>query len=98
MKNKNSMMVVSRPGRFEKTAPTLEARASPTSPMVLQMLMQSIMTLNQKVDDLAVRKSQPLEMRPNTAAPIEVHQTKVHTLAPTPRQEVDRRHLHKMFD
>ena len=96
MKNKNNLMVVSRPSGFEKTTPTLVNRPSPASPMVLQMLMQSIMALNQKVDNLAIRNSQPLEVGSNTTAPIEVQQVEVNP--PASKQQLDRNRMREIFD
>ncbi len=56
-------------GRFAANLPTLPG-PQPASPQVLQLLMQSIVQLNQKVDSLALRSQAPLEVqtrsRPNT--------------------------------
>ena len=91
-------MVVNRPRRFERMSTTQLARPAPASPMVLQMLMQSIVQLNQKVDAIAVRSSQLPEVRAVESAPIEAGQVEVKPPARTTRQEVDRKSLLDIFD
>ena len=63
MSSENSLMMVGRPSRFGRLATTQLARPSPASPMVLQVLMQSIMDLNQKVDALTLSSPRSVVVR-----------------------------------
>ena len=98
MSSSNNLMVVNRPRRFERIGTTQLARPAPASPMVLKMLMQSILQLNQKVDAIAVRRSQPLEVRAEESAPIKARQVEINPPARTIRQKVDRKGLLDIFD
>lgn len=65
----------------------------PPSPMVLQTLMQTLATLNDKVDALATRPPQVVEVRP-----VEIREVEVKPPAKAPQQKVDRKKLTRMFD
>ena len=107
MSSENSLMMVGRPSRFGRLATTQLARPSPASPMVLQVLMQSIMDLNQKVDALAlssprsvvVRDVQPVpeEVGPQSTA-LEVRQTRESQPTFQPEVKVNRSRLLDIFD
>ena len=54
----NNLTVIRKPGNFTNPGTMQLARPAPASPVVLQMLMQSMVNLNQKVDALTLRGSQ----------------------------------------
>ena len=88
----NSLMVVGQPGRFERAA-TQFVRPMPPSPMVLQRLMQTLSALNNKVDALAKRPAQIVEVRP-----IEAKEVKADSPAQATQKKLDRKRLLDFFD
>ena len=72
MSSQNRLTLVKPSSRFERLTTTQLARPSPTSPMVLQMLMQSIMNLDQKVNALALREPRSVVVRDDQPSPKEV--------------------------
>ena len=93
MDSSNSLMVVDRPGRFARPGTTSLAPPTSTSPMVLQILMQSIDALNHKVDALATRTPQPMQVRP-----VEVKPAETEPQAGAPEKKLDRAKLRDIFD
>ena len=104
MSSNSSLMVVGRPGRFERQPTNTLARPGPTSPMVLQMLMQSILELNHKVDTMVTTRPQPLDVRPVPTGAIEARATQINTVEngrtkdAGPAVKVDRSRLLDIFD
>lgn len=97
----NTIPVVTRRTRFEP--PTTNALAvNPTSPMVLQGVMQILADLNRKVDALAARPPQEVTVSPAPSvpkAPVET-ESPVYTtvLAKTPTPRINRLRLRDIFD
>lgn len=91
--NGNSLMVVGQPNRFTRQ-PTIQlARPNPASPMVLQRFMQLLADLNHKVDTLATRPPQVVQVKPVESRPVEVKPP-----AKAPEEKVDRKKMRNMFD
>lgn len=91
--SENSLALAGQSRRFNTAAIGHSFRPVPSSPMVLQMLVHTLARLNQKVDDLAARPPQVIEVRP--VAP-QVVESKPPVKAP--EKKVDRSKLRRMFD
>jgi len=107
----NSLVQIGQ-GRFTNSV-AVRAQPAPASPAVLQMLAQSIATLNEKIDALAVRTSQPparilVESREVAPAPLAIRPAQL-PLAGSVRQSaadmetrdeprINRRSLWDFFD
>jgi hypothetical protein len=87
-----SLMVVGQTNRFERQA-TQIARPNPASPLVLQKFMQLLANLNNKVDALAARPPQIVQVKP-----VESKQVEVKPPAAKPEKKVDRKKLRDIFD
>lgn len=89
----NSLALAGQSSRFSTPAIGQTVVRMPPSPMVLQTLMQTLANLNAKVDALATRPPQVIEVRP-----VEVSPDEVKTPAKAPQQKVDRKSLWSIFD
>lgn len=89
----NSLVLAGQKSRFSIPAIGQTVVRVPPSPMVLQTLMQTLATLNDKVDALATRPPQVVEVRP-----VEIREVEVKPPAKAPQQKVDRKKLTRMFD
>ena len=94
--NGNSLMVVGQPNRFARQSVQV-ARPNPASPMVLQRFMQLLTDLNHKVDTLATRPPQVIQVKPVESRPVEV-KPPAKSAAKAPEEKVDRKEMRTMFD
>ena len=100
--NNEKIAVVARRSRFEP--PTTNAlAANPTSPMVLQGVMQILAGLDRKLDALATRPPQEAAVpaQPKAEAPVEVEKpedTTALTETPKPKLRINRARLLSFFD
>lgn len=88
----NSLVPVGQ-GRFTNSV-AVRARPAPAGPAVLQMLVQSIVTLNDKIDALAERASQPparivVESREIAPMPLATRPVQLPSVRPAPQRRVD---------
>jgi hypothetical protein len=100
--NRDKIAVVARRTRFEPTTTNVLA-VNPTSPTVLQGLMQMVAsqgqkmdTLERKVDALATRP--PQEVTVPSAQPAPKSPTETTALAKAPESKVNRSKLLQFFD
>lgn len=91
--NSNNIVLAGKSSRFNTTAIGQSVVPVPPSPMVLQALMQRLTDLGQKVDALASRPQQVVEVRP-----VEVKQVEVDKPAKATEQKVNRKTLLSIFD
>ena len=96
--SENSLALAGQSSRFSTPAIGQTVVRVPPSPMVLQTLMQTLATLNDKVDDLAKRPPQVVEVRPVEVKPAEAKPVEVKPPAKAPEQKVDRKTLWSIFD
>ena len=94
--NGNSLIAVGQPNRFARQSVQV-ARPNPASPMVLQQLMQMLADLNHKVDTLAARPPQVVQVRQVESRPVEV-KPPAKSVAKAPKEKVDRKEMRTMFD
>ncbi|MFC1604014.1 hypothetical protein ACFL5F_03210 [Planctomycetota bacterium] len=99
----NSLVLAGQKSRFSTPAIGQTVVRMPPSPMVLQTLMQTLANLNAKVDALATRPVQVVEVRPVEVSPVEVRhvevkQVEVKPKENAPQQKVDRKSLWDIFD
>jgi len=89
-------MVVGQPNRFARQT-TQIARQKLASPLVLQKFMQLLADLNHKVDTLAARPPQVVQVKSVESRPVEV-KPPAKSAAKAPEEKVDRKKMRNMFD
>jgi hypothetical protein len=89
---KNNLVTVDRSRRFDRPG-TRFVRPVPPSPMVLQTLMQSLNDLQHKVDALAAKPSEIVEVKP-----VESKEVESKPSADTRDKKLNRKSLLNMFD
>jgi hypothetical protein len=94
----NSLALAGQSSRFNFPAIGQTVARVPPSPMVLHRLLQDLDNLNAKVDALATRPPQVIEVRPPEVRQVEVQQVEVKPKEKAPRQKVDRKSLWDIFD
>ncbi len=105
---KKKPTIIGQPQQFVCPAAAPLARRRPASPGVVQTLMESLVSLNEKVDALtqtaqrsqgtAPTESPPIQAKPVISNEVQVEPDQSESAAEQPRDKLDRRRLREFFD